>query len=281
MYIIRPLTLNDLETFVKFAFMARQGMASMPRNRELLRKKIERSVESMAKEISTPRNEAYLFALEDTATKQIGGVCGIYSKIGVEYPHYGFQVHTVHKPKTPLPAPTEIQVLRTCIYVNGPSEIGTLYLDPDHRKGGLGRLLSLCRFLFMAVFPQRFEETVIARMRGYFDPEERSPFYEQVTSHFIKLDRDSWRVLIDNASHFPTIIPDFPIYIFLLPKEAQNTIGAIHPNTQPAMAMLKQEGFLVTDEVDFFDAGPKIRAVRSHIRTIKESRTTTLATISR
>jgi arginine N-succinyltransferase len=94
------------------------------------------------------------------------------------------------------------------------------------------------------------------------------------------VDRDSWRILIDNASQFPSVLPDFPIYVFLLPKEAQDAIGAIHPNTQPAMAMLKQEGFVDTDEVDFFDAGPKIRADRMHIRTIKESRTATVATLS-
>ena len=51
----------------------------------------------------------------------------------------------------------------------GPSELSTLFLHPDHRSGGLGRLLSYGRFIYIAVHLDAFEPTIVARIRGLPD----------------------------------------------------------------------------------------------------------------
>ena len=45
-------------------------------------------------------------------------------------------------------------------------------------------------------------------------------------------------------------------------------IGRVHPNTEPALAMLKAEGFSYQGYVDIFDAGPAIEAETDKIRAI-------------
>ena len=47
----------------------------------------------------------------------------------------------------------EIPVLHSRVEHDGPSEIGSLFLSPDYWGGGIGRLLSMSRFLFIASFP--------------------------------------------------------------------------------------------------------------------------------
>ena len=58
----------------------------------------------------------------------------------------------------------EIQTLALVEEHNGPCEIGSLFLHPDYRRNGTGRMLSASRFLFMAEHKHRFETQVIAEM---------------------------------------------------------------------------------------------------------------------
>ncbi|MCR4337076.1 MAG: arginine N-succinyltransferase, partial [Candidatus Omnitrophica bacterium] len=66
--------------------------------------------------------------------------------------------------------------------------------------------------------------------------------------------------------------PRFPIYLALLPKEAQEVIGQVHPETVPALHFLEEEGFIHKGEIDIFEAGPVMKAKLKNIRTIRESR---------
>lgn len=66
----------------------------------------------------------------------------------------------------------------------GSSELCTLFLDPQWRKEGNGYLLSKSRFLFMAAFRERFNEKVVAEMRGVIDEQGYSPFWESLANAF-------------------------------------------------------------------------------------------------
>lgn len=59
--------------------------------------------------------------------------------------------------------------VRTHMENSEASEVSTLFLHPDHRSGGLGRLLSYGRFLYIAINRAAFEPMIIARMRGLAD----------------------------------------------------------------------------------------------------------------
>ncbi|HEY4832106.1 MAG TPA: arginine N-succinyltransferase, partial [Waddliaceae bacterium] len=139
MFLIRPITLNDLDAIEQFAYATTLGMISLPRNRTLLKEKIERSVESFKTEVSTAKEEIYLFALEEASTHKTVGCCGIYAKTSA---NYFFRVETLHPYSSTLPLPSDLRVLHPLLLKNGPSEVCSLYLMPEYRKGGIGELLS-------------------------------------------------------------------------------------------------------------------------------------------
>lgn len=270
MIIIRPIRKKDTESFIKLAFAANIGMISLPKNPEILEKKIADSEHAFGKDIGHRQNERYLFVLEDTTTGKIGGVCGIDSNAGEGEDRYFYRLET-HQTTSPiLTAHQQILLLRPIIYAGAASEICSLYLFPDFRREGLGRLLSLSRFLFAASHPDRFESIFYAEMRAYVDKNQSCPFWEGVGRHFLDIDYEEL-IKLRSTGNFDVrqVLPEYPIYVSLLPIEVQESIGKIHPNTWPAFNMLSQEGFYPTNEVDVFDAGPRIEAETKEIRTIK------------
>jgi arginine N-succinyltransferase len=272
MYVIRPITLDDFETYAKFAFAARLGMASMPKNREELKKNIQSSLNAFSFSSNSSENRFYLFVLENVATKEIGGTCGIFTKIGVDPVYYYYRGENLHqKPYNQLPIPQEMKILKAVALTEGLTEICSLYLALQFRKEGLGRLLSLSRFLFMASFPENFNDTIIAEMRGFIDQNNKTPFWDHLGRHFLDLDYAEVQHIKDYGRQFiPYVLPQYPIYVDMLPEEAKNMIGRVHENTRPALKILEQEGFVMTQDYDVFDGGPVIKANKNSIRTIKE-----------
>ncbi|MNO84788.1 Arginine N-succinyltransferase subunit beta [compost metagenome] len=80
-----------------------------------------------------------------------------------------------------------------------------------------------------------------------------------------------------NKSFIAELMPKFPLYTCFLSEAARSVIGRVHTDTEPALAMLKQEGFSYQGYVDIFDAGPAIECETSKIRAVRESQTLVLA----
>lgn len=267
MFIIRPIRTDDIEKFYEFANKAQVGITSLPRDQELLKKKIQHSLQSFRSVIANPQNEYYLFVLEDISTGQVGGISAIQSVSGTPDPLYFFEIHTLSHPRP-------LRTLESVTIRHGPSEICTLYLDPSFRKGGLGRLLSLSRFLFIDSFPMRFTQTLFANMRGIIDQSGNAPFWDGIGRNFLNMNFAQVQMLLAKGRDFiPDILPQYPIYIDLLPIEIQNVIGKVYENTLPALNMLLDQGFTYTNQVDIFDGGPKIAVERDHVKTIQHRKT--------
>ncbi|MBA3815767.1 MAG: arginine N-succinyltransferase [Parachlamydiaceae bacterium] len=282
MIVVRPIDVNDIYAFINLSFTARAGMTSMPKDRGMLEKKIFDSEKAFAKDVQQPGNENYLFVLEDLSNNAIEGICGINAKTGIDQPKYFFKIQNIEHFSPILSTTPNIPLLRVISYENAPSEICSLYLLPEFRKEGLGRLLSLSRFLFAASYLQRFDTTIYAEMRGFIDKNQICPFWEGMGRHFLNLDYTSLMHFRDLGNFDVTqVLPKHPLYISLLPKEVQEVIGKIHSNTWPAYHMLIEEGFYLTDDIDIFDAGPKIEAITKEIRSIKTSAIDIIAEITR
>ncbi len=278
MYVIRPIEKSDFQAYTDLAFSAKLGMLSLPKDLEKLKTNIDLSLKSFSTPLELRKTSFYLFVLENVPSKQVGGICGIYASIGVPFPHYYYQKECIHlKPCPSLPLAKELHLLRPIAISEGPSELCSLFLTANFRKEGLGKLLSLSRFLFMARFPERFEEEIMAEMRGFINLENTNPFWEQVGKKFLSV---SYQELIQmqhqGLDFVPYVLPEYPLYIELLPKEAQEVIGQIHPNTHPAFAILKKEGFTPCGLYDIFDAGPILKAKKNEIRSIVKSRSAIL-----
>lgn len=271
MIVIRPVTKDDLDAVERCALSAGIGMTHLPRRRDILEKKIEASNEAFAKEVVSPKQEDYLFVLEDLEEKIVGGTCGIYSKVGASAPFYVYRVETLAPPSHRFPVPSERRLLRLISYENGPSEVCALFLSPEFRKGGVGRLLSLSRFLFIANNPHRFETTIIANMRGVIE-KNVSPFWDGLSRQFLDVEFEEVMAMRSiDESFIQDILPRYPIYVSLLPPSAQEVIGKTHANTKPAFDMLNHEGFQFIQEIDPIDGGPIIAAETRSVRTVKHS----------
>jgi arginine N-succinyltransferase len=76
-------------------------------------------------------------------------------------------------------------------------------------------------------------------------------------------------------------MPKFPLYSCFLSEAAREVIGRVHVSTEPALAMLKAEGFSYQGYVDIFDAGPAIECETSKIRAVRDSQALVLASARR
>ena len=74
-----------------------------------------------------------------------------------------------------------------------------------------------------------------------------------------------------SKSFIAELMPRHPIYVPLMPAEAQAVIGQVHSNTQPALELLEREGFRHKGYVDIFDAGPTLEANLQEIRAVRDS----------
>lgn len=274
MFVFRPIRDRDLPGLVRLASGIAGGLTTLPPDRKFLQERIDDSLQAFNARVRQPGGEWYLFVLEDTDKGEIVGTSGVAARVGGFEPWYSYEIRTERFEHRPLHIEKEMRVLHLKEEHRGPTEIGSLYLRPDRRRGGNGRLLSLARFLFIAAFPRRFTDAVIAEMRGYIDQTGRSPFWEGVGRHFFDFDFYRADLLsgLGNKEFIRDLMPDHPIYVALLAPEVQAAIGRVHHDTEPALALLNSEGFAATNEVDIFDAGPQLRAPTSEIRTVRQAR---------
>jgi arginine N-succinyltransferase len=267
---MRPVQTKDIDTLFGFAKQAAPGILSLPKSRELLEEKVELSVASFAKKVSSPQGEYYLFVLENLQTGAVGGCSGIYAQAGFYEPLYFYRMDEEQRSSDKVKV-KENQILLQPLKVNhGPSELCSLYLDRPLRKEGIGSFLSLTRLLFIGSERQRFQKKIMARIRGFITESHTSPFWDHLGRHFFDTDFIALMKLLEKSTDFiPSILPKHPIYLSTLAKVAINVVGKPHPNSRPAIKMLKGEGFEKNNTIDPFDAGPTVEADLENIGVIK------------
>ena len=274
MTVLRPVKLDDLPAVQHLASLTGYGLTTLPRDEKFLRRRIrrsERSFEEMAEE-DPPGDQQYLFVLEDVCNGEVVGASAIFAKVGGYEPFYAYELETKVHESTILNVRKEIQTLHLVEEHNGPTEIGSLFLAPEHRKEGNGRLLSLGRFLFLAEHPTYFDPMIIAEMRGVVDDTGRSPFWEAVGRHFFQVDYPTVDYLsMINKQVIAELMPRHPIYVPMLPPEAQAVIMQVHPETRPALKLLEEQGFETFGQLDIFEAGPMVRCALKGISTVQQS----------
>jgi arginine N-succinyltransferase len=278
---IRPIRPADLDGLLELAALTGFGLTTLPRDRDLLAERIADSQLAFTRHAQRPRGECYLFVMEDSARGgRVVGTCGIASKVGGFEPFYAYRVNSLTIASEMLNVRKQIRMLTLVQEHSGPCEIGSLFLHPDYRRDGNGRLLSLARFLFIAEHRQRFETQVIAEMRGMIDEHGHSDFWDAVGKHFFEIDFPKADYLsMVNKKFIADLMPRHPLYVPLLPPAAQAVIGKVHPETRPALKLLESEGFRQTDQVDIFEAGPVLSVQRDDIRTVRESLRATVGEI--
>lgn len=273
---VRAAQAEDLDPLVTLARKAGLGMTTLPPDRGALGAKIDHSLESFRAVTATGLGETYLLVLEDCETGAIAGTASVMAGVGLEIgkSFYSYKIHQVRHSSRTLARSVNYSVLHLVSDHAGDTEVGGLFLDPDYRAAGAGKLLARSRYLLMAEFPARFPQTVIAEMRGRLDADGSSPFWEAVGRRFFGMDFAAADRLCGTAGtgFIHELMPREPIIADLLPDAARAVLGKPHPVSARALHMLQEEGFTYDGMIDIFDAGPSVHAPLDKIEAVRRSR---------
>jgi arginine N-succinyltransferase len=225
MMVIRPIERADITALMQLAGKTGGGLTSLPANEATLMARIERSLQTWRGEL--PKSEqGYVFVLEDSASGTVAGICAIEVAVGLNDPWYNYRVGTLVHASKELNVYNALPTLFLSNDHTGSSELCTLFLDPDWRKEGNGYLLSKSRFMFMAAFRDKFNEKVVAEMRGVIDEHGYSPFWQSLGKRFFNGVQPGGFSLRNRAKAFiAELMPKHPIYTHFLSDEAQSVIG--------------------------------------------------------
>ncbi|MNJ93509.1 Arginine N-succinyltransferase [compost metagenome] len=269
-FIIRPVRHDDLDQLVDLA--KQFNLLNLPGDKKVINEKIERSERSFAGDLPKEKTE-YLFVVEDTEEKMVVGSSLVIAKHGSEeVPHSFFKVMKRDHFSQDLGIGFIHQVLRFQLDFDGPTEIGGLLVDKTYRRRPekLGKQISLARFLYMGLYPEKFEERVLCELTPPLTEEGRSEFWEALGRRFTGLPYQEADLLSQSHKEFiESLFPQDDIYLALLDSKARLVLGRVGEATKPAQHLLESIGFHYLDEVDPFDGGPHYGAKTSEILPIK------------
>ncbi|GGJ91308.1 arginine N-succinyltransferase [Pseudomonas matsuisoli] len=275
--IVRPVTAADLPALIDLACSTGAGLTTLPANEARLAQRVEWAEKSFRGE-AEQGDADYLFVMEDDH-ESVVGISAIAAAVGLREPWYNYRMGLTVSGSRELNIHKRIPTLFLANDLTGNSELCSLFLHADHRTGWNGRLLSKARMLFMAEFRELFASKVIAEMRGVSDAEGQSPFWDCLGRHFFKMafTQADYLTGVGNKAIVAELMPKFPLYTCFLSEAAREVIGKVHPDTEPALAMLKSEGFTYQGYVDIFDAGPAIECETAKVRAVAASQRLVLA----
>ncbi len=269
-FLVRAVRREDI---IQLTDLAKQfNLLNLPGDKKVITEKVLRSEASFAGDLSKEKSE-YLFVLEDTEEQQVVGSSLILAKHGSEeVPHCYFKILKRDHFSQDLGIGFIHQVLRFQLDNDGPTEIGGLLVDKTYRRRPerLGKQISLSRFLFMGLHPDRFEKRVLCELTPPLTEEGRSEFWEALGRRFTGLPYQEADALSQTNKEFiESLFPEEDIYLSLLDSKARLVLGRVGESTKPAQHLLESIGFEYLDEVDPFDGGPHYGAKTESILPIK------------
>lgn len=277
-WFVRPARTDDLDGLMALAEVADPGMTNLPADRAALARRLEKSAAAFAARLDAPVNEHYQLVLDDGTGRVVGTAC-ILSRIGQTWPFYSYKRTQVVHHSPSFDRRESHELLQITNDFGGVSEVGGLFLDPAVRASGAGRLLALSRYLFIATHRARFADTVLAELRGWVAPDGSTPFWDAVGRRFF--DMTLWEAdrycSVHGNQLIADLMPKYPIYVSMLPAEAQAAVARVHASSAPALRLLEREGLQHRGHVDIFDAGPIVDCPTDQLRTLVEGRAAVIA----
>lgn len=269
-FVVRSVHHDDVNQLFELA--KQFNLLNLPGDKKVLSEKIDRSVRSFAGGLPKEKSE-YLFVLEDVEEKQIVGSSLVLAKHGSEeVPHSFFKILKRNHFSEDLGIGFIHHVLRFQLDMDGPTEIGGLLVDKAYRRRPerLGKQISLSRFLYIALHPERFEGRILCELTPPLTEEGRSEFWESLGRRFTGLNYQEADLLSQSHKEFiESLFPEDDIYLCLLDSKARTVIGRVGEATKPAQHLLESIGFEYLEEVDPFDGGPHYGAPTKEILPIK------------
>lgn len=275
--IIREVQTKDAAELLRLS--AHLDSVNLPNNAKEIKKVISRARNGFSGRAKDVADREYLFVLEDKVSGKLRGTASIIGQHGHPgAPHIYFDVIPDERYSVTLNRHFNHTCLRLGFNFRGPTEIGGLVLDPILRGQGVGKLMSYVRFLFIAMYRDRFRNNILAELMPPLEKDGRSLLWEHLGRNFTGLDyQEADKLSGQNKEFITSLFPHSSIFASILPKKVQSLIGKVGPETKNVRGMLEAIGFQYSHRIDPFDGGPHFEAVTDNIAPIKNSNAFTLA----
>jgi arginine N-succinyltransferase len=278
MLLLRDAQRSDLPGLAALA--AELDSVNLPDDPRALGQIVDRSIRSFSGRIHDPLERAYVFVAEAPRGGRLIGTSMVIAKHGTrESPCTFFAVSEKEHYSSTLDRHFRHPLLSLGYHFDGPTEIGGLVVRPGARRGAekAGKQLSFVRFLYLAMHPERFRQTVLAELMGPLTPDGKSAFWEAFGRGFTGLDyQEADKLSRENKEFIQQLFPPFDVYASLLAPAARRAIGAVGLKARPVQAMLTRIGFRYVHRIDPFDGGPHYEAPLASISLVKAYRTAAL-----
>jgi arginine N-succinyltransferase len=281
MYVVRPVELADIGALEAMAAVTMPGVHTLPRTREKIAASVELSIASFGASVDIPSEESYMFVLEEASTGSIVGTAAIHASAGSNGTYFAFRNDVIQQVSRDLNICHSVHALTLCSELTAYSQLSGFYIRNRETAGLEAALLSRARLLFTVLAPHRFGDRFFVPLAGVTDSEGQSPFWNALGRKFFKMDfLDAERVIggARNRTLIVELMPHYPVYVPLLPGDAQAAMGQIHPSGQLAFSLLTEEGFEADEYIDIFDGGPILLAHKNALRSFAGSMMRRVAT---
>jgi arginine N-succinyltransferase len=270
MFLIREAFPEDLDQIHEVA--KHLDTVNLPDDRGTLERLLEQSSKSFTGALD-PLKREYLFVLCDTTKQRVVGTSMIHAQHGTRRaPHIYFDVIAEERYSETLDRHVRHRVLRIGYNFNGPTEIGGLILMPEYRGSPhhLGKLLSYVRFVLIGAHRDWFRDEVLSELLPPLEADGTSRLWESLGRHFTGMSyQDADRISQQNKEFIRALFPQDPIYTCLLPRQVQDLIGVVGPETKGVERMLRKIGFEYAERIDPFDGGPHFSVRTDDILLLK------------
>jgi arginine N-succinyltransferase len=278
--LLRAARPSDIDAVERIAAASATGITTLPADRAQLLARLQRSEQAFASDDDASGEEIHLFVLEDLAAPggpRIVGTSGIAASAGFADRFYTYRNEMVVHASAALGASNRIHALHLCHDLTGHTLLTSFYIEPAYEATLAPQLLSRARLLFIAQFAERFSDRIAAESPGLADEAGRCPFWDAVGRRFFDMDYPQIERLTGGRSKafIAELMPQAPIYVPLLPEEAQWAIGQLHPVAELPFGILHDEGFDTETYVDIFDGGPIVEARLDRLRTVRHGQLAT------
>ena len=270
MYVVRPVELADVAALEKLAAIPMPGVHTLPRTRAQIVAMVERSIASFAAHVDIPSEESYLFVLQPPAGEGIVGTAAIFAAAGSNGTYFSFRNDVIQQVSRDLNISHSVHALTLCSELTGYSQLSSFYVGDKEHDAPEAALLSRARLMFAMLAPQRFADRFFVPLAGMTDDKGGSRFWDALGRKFFQMDfLDAERTIggARNRTLIVELMPHYPVYVPLLPGDAQAAMGQIHPSGELAFNLLTAEGFEADDYIDIFDGGPILQAHKNSLRT--------------
>ncbi|KAB8044028.1 arginine N-succinyltransferase [Janthinobacterium aquaticum] len=271
MYVVRPVALADIAALESLAALSMPGVHTLPRTREKISAAVERSIASFAARVDLPSEESYLFVLESLEDQSLLGTAAIFAAAGSNGTYFSFRNDVIQQVSRDLNISHSVHALTLCSELTDCSQLSGFFIRNMEQAGLEAALLSRARLLFAVLAPQRFSERFFVPLAGMTDADGQSPFWDALGRKFFQMGfLDAEKVIggARNRTLIVELMPHYPVYVPLLPGDAQAAMGQIHPSGELAFNLMTEEGFQADDYIDIFDGGPILQAHKNSLRSV-------------